>query len=76
MLRVRRVAAMPQGFLCEYPITRREWGEAKLDMPSPMMTELASAPVIIEDGYAVVPSGPGLGIELDEEVVARYTLEE
>jgi len=73
---IHLVAAMPQGFLCEYPITRREWGEAKLDMPSPMMTELASTPVVIKDGYAVVPSGPGLGIELDEEAVARYTLKE
>ena len=73
---IHLVAAMPQGFLCEYPITRREWGAAQLDIPSPMMTELASAPVFIEDGYAVVPGGPGLGIELDEEAVARYTLEE
>ena len=73
---IHLVAAMPQGFLCEYPITRREWGETRFDMPSPMMTELASTPVVIEDGYAIVPSGPGLGIELDEEAVDRYTLKE
>ena len=73
---IHLVAAMPQGFLCEYPITRREWGETRFDMPSPMMTELASTPVVIEDGYAIVPSGPGLGIELDEEAVGRYTLKE
>jgi L-rhamnonate dehydratase len=72
---VHLVAAMPQGFLCEYPITRREWGEVTLDIPSPMMTALASTPVLIEDGYAVVPPGPGLGIELDEDAVARYTLD-
>jgi L-alanine-DL-glutamate epimerase-like enolase superfamily enzyme len=73
---IHLVAAMPQGFLCEYPIMRREWGDIKLDTPSPMMTELASVPVVVENGYAIVPSGPGLGIELDEEAVARYTLEE
>ncbi len=73
---IHLVAAMPQGFLCEYPITRREWGDVNMDIPSPMMTELASVPVVVKDGYAVVPSGPGLGIELDEDVVARYTLKE
>jgi len=73
---IHLVAAMPQGFLCEYPITRREWDSAgEFAMPSPMMTELASAAVIVEDGFASVPSGPGLGIELDEEAVARYTIE-
>ena len=72
---IHLVAAMPQGFLCEYPITRREWGDASHDRPSPMMTELASSPVAVEDGFAAVPCGPGLGIELDEDAVARYTVE-
>ena len=73
---IHLVAAMPQGFLCEYPITRREWDSAgEFAMPSPMMTELASAAVIVEDGFASVPSGPGLGVELDEEAVAHYTIE-
>ena len=72
---IHLVAAMPQGFLCEYPITRREWGEAGEDRPSPMMTELARVPVSVAGGYAAVPTGPGLGIELDEEAVKRYTLE-
>jgi len=29
---------------------------------------------LVEDGYAAVPEGPGLGVELDEEAVARYAL--
>ncbi|MBT5452444.1 MAG: mandelate racemase, partial [Gemmatimonadetes bacterium] len=29
---------------------------------------------LVKDGYAIVPEGPGLGVELDEEAVARYTL--
>lgn len=27
---------------------------------------------LVQDGYAVVPDRPGLGVELDEEAVARY----
>lgn len=30
---------------------------------------------LVEDGYARVPEGPGLGVELDEEAVARHALE-
>ena len=72
---IHLVAAMPQGFLCEYPITPRgamkDWHQG----PSPMMTELAARPVVVADGFASVPDGPGLGIELDEEAVARYIIE-
>jgi L-alanine-DL-glutamate epimerase-like enolase superfamily enzyme len=67
---IHLVAAMPRGFLCEYPITPRLPGAQQ---PSPMMTELARTPVVVEGGYARVPQGPGLGIELDETAVARYT---
>jgi len=27
---------------------------------------------LVSDGYAIVPDGPGLGVELDEAAVARY----
>jgi len=69
---VHLVAAMPRGFLCEYPITPRTWGAAGPQSPSPMMTELASRRVAVEEGHALVPREPGLGVELDEEVVERY----
>ena len=72
---IHLVAAMPQGFLCEYPITPRGKMEDWHQGPSPMMTELASQPVVVADGFASVPDGPGLGIELDEEAVARYIIE-
>ena len=71
---IHLVAAMPQGFLCEYPITHRGTEVDCEEGPSPMMTELASKPVAVADGFASVPEGPGLGIELDEEAVARYTI--
>jgi len=28
-------------------------------------------PFVVEDGYVAVPDGPGLGIELNDEVVAE-----
>ena len=56
-------------------ITRREWGDVLGDKPSPMMTDLEQESVLVSEGYAVVPAGPGLGIELDEEAVTRYTVE-
>ena len=66
---IHLVASMPRGFLCEYPITPRN---ATAPIPSPMMTELARKPIVIEEGYARVPQEPGLGIELDEDAVSRY----
>jgi len=37
--------------------------------------ELLEKPIVWEDGYVVVPEGPGLGIELDEDVVERHPYE-
>ena len=56
-------------------IARREWGDVLVDKPSPMMADLEQESVLVSEGYAVVPAGPGLGIELDEEAVTRYTVE-
>lgn len=39
---------------------------------SPMQHELVRTPVWHEDGAVFAPAGPGLGIEVDERVVARY----
>ena len=84
---IHLVASMPDGFLCEYPITPRvrgaghpqvldrSPGQAPPQSPSPMMTELARVPIAVANGYAAVPQGPGLGIELDEDAVEKYTLQ-
>jgi len=37
--------------------------------------DLIAEPIQFEDGYAVVPQSPGLGVELDEEAAIRYTVE-
>ncbi len=34
--------------------------------------ETLKAPLVIEDGYLHVPTGPGLGVEPDLEAVARH----
>jgi mandelate racemase len=39
-----------------------------LDLAAPILTE----PVKIEDGHALVPNGPGIGLEWDEQAVSRF----
>lgn len=39
---------------------------------SPMQHELVRTPIWHDDGYATPPAGPGLGLDIDESVVARY----
>jgi muconate cycloisomerase len=34
--------------------------------------DLLATPLEIKDGHATVPTGPGLGVELDEDAVQRY----
>jgi D-galactarolactone cycloisomerase len=38
---------------------------------SPIASGLVAEPFRLEDGCVAVPTGPGLGIELDEELVAH-----
>ena len=40
--------------------------------PSPLATELFGGMVEIKDGYALLPTTPGLGFDLDERVAARH----
>ena len=39
---------------------------------SPLRRELTGPEPELRDGALALPSGPGLGIELDQEAVARY----
>ncbi len=63
---VHWVAAIPNGSLVEYTVEE-----------SPLATALTGTGLLREplravDGWIAVPEGPGLGIELDEEQVARF----
>ena len=37
--------------------------------------EILKTPIRFQDGHVIVPSAPGLGVELDEEVAARHPYE-
>ncbi len=39
---------------------------------TPIRTELATPDIRVVDGFVTVPEEPGLGIELDEEIISRY----
>jgi L-alanine-DL-glutamate epimerase-like enolase superfamily enzyme len=45
-------------------------------VPSPMQHELVRTPIEHRDGWVSPPDGPGLGVEVDEAVVARYRITE
>ena len=38
----------------------------------PRGDEIAGAPFKVENGYIKIPDKPGLGLELDEEAMAKY----
>ena len=40
----------------------------------PLSRTLGKEPIRLEDGYLRVPAGPGLGVEVDEEVVGKYRI--
>jgi D-galactarolactone cycloisomerase len=37
-----------------------------------LRTRLLKTPLRLEAGYVLLPDGPGLGIELDRDAIARY----
>ena len=49
--------------------------ESILDMRAGLFEDLLVEPLTVEDGYVVVPTSPGLGIELDEAVALAHPYE-
>ena len=39
-----------------------------------LRTALSKEPILPVDGYLAVPQGPGLGIEIDRDVLERYSV--
>ncbi|EMA59715.1 mandelate racemase/muconate lactonizing enzyme family protein [Halorubrum lipolyticum] len=62
---VHLCAAIPNADVLEYHALEVDWWGDLLSREEP----------IIEDGYIDVPTGPGLGIELDDDAVAEHLLE-
>ena len=58
-LHVHPLAAIPNGYLLEY---------------APRSAALFQASPKLEDGALVAPSGPGLGLTLDEDAIKRFTV--
>lgn len=56
-------AAIPNFLICEMD-----------RLPNPLREELIADPIRFENGYTKVPEAPGLGIELNEEVIRKYCL--
>ncbi len=57
-------AATPNFLICECP-----GGE------NPIGNNLLREPIVCENGYFKIPQGPGLGIEFDEEELAKVTVD-
>ncbi|AZL58168.1 mandelate racemase/muconate lactonizing enzyme family protein [Tabrizicola piscis] len=55
------LAAAPAGYIVEFSLGA-----------NPMIHDLSLAPVVVQDGTIAVPDGPGLGLDMDTEVIARY----
>jgi len=55
------LAASPAGFIVEFSLGA-----------NPMIHLLSRAPVQVQDGMIAVPDGPGLGLEMDTDMIARY----
>jgi L-rhamnonate dehydratase len=55
------VASMPHGYLLEYTVS-----------DSPLARDLVRNPVEFANGYVTLPKLPGLGVEIEPSVEARY----
>jgi L-alanine-DL-glutamate epimerase-like enolase superfamily enzyme len=65
---VQLAAALPNFLIYEY--MRGDWSARQ---PNPLREDLLREPVeVFADGHVLVPSRPGIGVELNEAVVARY----
>ena len=55
-----------------YEMMQSDWSK---DQPNPLRHDLVQEPLeVFADGYMAPPDKPGLGIELNEEVLRRYAV--
>ena len=62
---VNASATMPNFLITEYFVNFEELGK-----------NIATTPFEVENGYINLPESPGLGIDLDEESLAKYPYQE
>jgi L-alanine-DL-glutamate epimerase-like enolase superfamily enzyme len=63
MANMHLIATLPNGITVEVDRTG-----------NPFIDQLLTEPLVLRDGEIPMPAGPGLGIALDEDLVAAYTL--
>lgn len=63
------VAAAPEAELLEYPVFGDDTGGM---YPFPLAEEILETDIEINDGELTLPSGPGLGVEVDFDVLSEY----
>jgi D-galactarolactone cycloisomerase len=61
---IQLLAAISNAELCEYPTTN-----------NPLRFELMDQPLAAEKGVVSLPTGPGLGVSLNEKTLARYRID-
>lgn len=59
---------------CVYPVTTLEGREMTKIAGRFYLDDIITEPFRYEEGYLVVPDGPGLGVELDERKVEQYRI--
>jgi D-galactarolactone cycloisomerase len=57
------IAAIPNAPFLEFSVTE-----------SPIRKNILQQPFVMRDGYVDVPQTPGLGIDLNMEVVGKYSV--
>ncbi len=63
-------AALPNFLIFEY--MQSDWSK---DQPNPLRHNLLKTPAeVFEDGHMLIPDTPGIGADLDEDIVDRYRI--
>ena len=83
LARAENVQVVPHCFSSGVLVAASLHFASSLDVPtyseysvadSPFVSRILARPFALEDGKLRVPDGPGLGIDLDEELLERYVL--
>ena len=59
---IHAAAVMPNFLITEYFVNFEALGQ-----------EIATPPFVVENGYIALPTAPGLGLDLNEDALARHT---
>ena len=67
------MACLPEAPSCRAPLPFHQLPVLEFDRtPHPIREELAIQPIQVEGGWVSVPTGPGLGVQVRQEVLSKY----